>query len=117
MVSKRVKQSLMHTDIGHRENEFVELLTRIRKKLNVVFDVDSLNYTSVVLTGSGTTANESLLSSYGPDKKIAILTNGEFGDRLVDIAKCHKVNAIPVDFGWEIQLILNMLKILSRKRK
>ena len=36
MVSKRVKQSLMHTDIGHRENEFVELLTRIRKKLNVV---------------------------------------------------------------------------------
>ena len=117
MVSKRVKQSLMHTDIGHRENEFVELLTRIRKKLNVVFDVDSLNYTSVVLTGSGTTANESLLSSYGPDKKIAILTNGEFGDRLVDIAKCHKVNVIPVDFGWGNPIDIEYVKNIIEKTK
>lgn len=100
MVSKAVKSALLHADIGHRETEFIEILTRCRNKLNKVYGVSSNEYTNVILTGSGTAANEALLSSYGPGKKLLILSNGEFGNRLVDLARCHGVDVTPLEFGW-----------------
>ncbi|MGZ4163027.1 MAG: aminotransferase class V-fold PLP-dependent enzyme [Tumebacillaceae bacterium] len=100
MVSKKVKSALLHADIGHRETEFIEILTRTRQKLNKVYGVTSSDYTNVIITGSGTAANEALLSSYGPGKKLLILSNGEFGNRLIDLAKCHDLDYTPLEFGW-----------------
>lgn len=100
MVSKKVKSALLHADIGHRETEFIEILTRCRAKLNKVYGVEGNEYTNVILTGSGTAANEALLSSYGPGKKLLILSNGEFGNRLIDLARCHDLNYTALEFGW-----------------
>ncbi|MBL0386581.1 aminotransferase class V-fold PLP-dependent enzyme [Tumebacillus sp. ITR2] len=99
MVSKKVKSALLHADIGHRETEFIEILTRCRAKLNKVYGATH-DYTNVILTGSGTAANEALLSSYGPGKKLLILSNGEFGNRLIDLARCHDLNFTALEFGW-----------------
>jgi 2-aminoethylphosphonate-pyruvate transaminase len=100
MVSKKVKSALLHSDIGHRETEFIEILTRCRAKLNQAFGVAGQDYTNVIITGSGTSANEALLSSYGPGKKLLILSNGEFGNRLIDLARCHELDYTPLEFGW-----------------
>jgi 2-aminoethylphosphonate-pyruvate transaminase len=101
MVSQRVKTALLHNDIGHRETEFIEILTRTRAKLLKAFGADkSGTYTNVILTGSGTAANEALLSSYGPNKRLLIISNGEFGNRLIDIARCHRLDVTPLEFGW-----------------
>jgi 2-aminoethylphosphonate-pyruvate transaminase len=100
MVSHKVKSALLHSDIGHRETEFIEMLTRCRAKLNKVFGVRGGDYTNVILTGSGTAANEALLSSYGPGKKLLLLSNGEFGNRLIDLARCHDLDYTPLEFGW-----------------
>jgi 2-aminoethylphosphonate-pyruvate transaminase len=99
MVSKKVKSALLHADIGHRETEFIEILTRCRAKLNKVYGANN-EYTNVIITGSGTAANEALLSSYGPGKKLLILSNGEFGNRLLDLARCHNLNYTGLEFGW-----------------
>lgn len=58
MVSPRVKAALLHDDIGHREEEFSELLSRCRSKLNKIFGVTGNLYTNVIISGSGTSANE-----------------------------------------------------------
>jgi len=100
MVSKRVKQAMLHADIGHRETEFIEILTRCRSKLNKAYGVTGNEYTNIIITGSGTSANESLMSTYGPGKKLLVLSNGEFGNRLIDLARCHDLSFTPLEFGW-----------------
>ncbi|MCX7569867.1 aminotransferase class V-fold PLP-dependent enzyme [Tumebacillus sp. DT12] len=100
MVSHKVKSALLHADIGHRETEFIEILTRCRAKLNKAFGVKGGDYTNVIITGSGTSANEALLSSYGPGRKLLVLSNGEFGNRLSDLARCHGLDFTVLEFGW-----------------
>jgi 2-aminoethylphosphonate-pyruvate transaminase len=117
MVSPQVKSALLHSDIGHRETEFIEVLARTRQKLNQVFGVKSNQYTNVILTGSGTAANESLLSSYGPGKRLAIVTNGEFGNRLLEIARCHELEYIPIDFGWGRRVDLQRVENIIREER
>jgi 2-aminoethylphosphonate-pyruvate transaminase len=100
-VSPAVRRALMHEDIGHRESEFVEILTRTRQKLSQVFGVGTHSgYTNVILTGSGTAANEAVVSSYLCGKRTLVLANGEFGCRLVDLCLCHGVDVTALDFGW-----------------
>jgi len=100
-VSPQVRRALQHADIGHREYEFVEILTRTRQKLLRVFGVGaSPEYTDVILTGSGTAANEALISSYLSGKRVAVLSNGEFGERLAALCRCHQIDVSGLDFGW-----------------
>nr|WP_051541124.1 aminotransferase class V-fold PLP-dependent enzyme [Caldalkalibacillus mannanilyticus] len=101
MVSPRVKAALLHDDIGHREEEFSELLSRCRSKLNKIFGVTGNLYTNVIISGSGTSANEAILSSYGTDKRLLLVSNGEFGERLMDLAHCHQLEYIPLRLDWD----------------
>ncbi|ARU61788.1 hypothetical protein CBW65_12685 [Tumebacillus avium] len=110
MVSKKVKSALLHADIGHRETEFIEILTRCRAKLNQAYGVTGKDYTNVIITGSGTSANEALLSSYGPGKKLLILSNGEFGNRLIDLARCHELDYTALEFGWANKIDLGQVE-------
>ncbi len=101
-VSNEVKEALLHPDIGHREVEFTTLLKRIRQKLSTVFGVRNfLKYTSVVINGSGSAANEAVLSSIGRDTKVLVLANGEFGDRLIELSEYYQetVNSLQLNWG------------------
>lgn len=101
MLSDRVRSALLHMDIGHREEEFSDLLDRARLKLSQAFGVRNHDkYTSVVITGSGSAANESVLSSLGAGRRILVLTNGEFGERLIDLAEIHQLNVIRFQLDW-----------------
>ena len=101
MVSSRVKRALVHTDIGHREVEFSEILNRVRWKLLRLFGVDKHKYATVIITGSGTAANECVLSSVlHKQEKILLLSNGAFGERLVEIVARHHRDHRVLRFGW-----------------
>ena len=63
-----------------------------------------------MLTGSGTAANESILSSVVGDKNILILSNGEFGERLHAISKIHNKNTFLLNFPWGQGLDLEQIK-------
>lgn len=101
MVSRRVKRAVAAPEIGHRELEFCELLNRARLKLGKVFGIRNFHrYTTVVLTGSGTAANEALLGTAAVGRRLLIPANGEFGERLVGIARHLGITVTPLPHRW-----------------
>lgn len=88
-VTERVRRSLLQPDICHREEEFSGLLRSIRERLLKIFGL-SKTHTVAVFSGSGTTALEAMLSSFArPDRKILVLSNGVYGQRIESILKIH----------------------------
>lgn len=99
--AKSVKKAFMDSEIGHRESEFSLLLQSINTKLLSLYGQrNDQRYYPVVITGSGTAANETVLSSVIGDKPILIVANGEFGERLYDISKIHNRKTFILNFGW-----------------
>ncbi|WP_434310208.1 pyridoxal-phosphate-dependent aminotransferase family protein [Hominifimenecus sp. rT4P-3] len=100
MVEEPVRQSLMHYDICHRSPEFEELFVGIQDKILRLFEADD-SYYSVVVSGSGTSANETCLSTVFKDGDEALLlNNGEFGNRLFEILSKYHVPTTNMEFGW-----------------
>jgi len=116
-VADNVRLAISQKDICHREVDFDLLLQSIESKLLKVFDVNPTDYRAVVITGSGTAANESILSSVVGDKNILIITNGEFGERLVDISTIHNNNTFKLEFPWGEELDLNKIEDYLERNK
>ena len=90
-VSPRVRRALLEPDLCHREPEFTRLLQNIRRKLTGIFGITS-THEAAILTGSGTLAVEAMLASYGDSqKKVLVLSNGVYGERLGEILEAHRV--------------------------
>ena len=110
-VARNVQEALCKEDICHREVEFDRLLQSIENKILNVFSVhNTSDYRAVVITGSGTAANEAILGSVVGNKNILILSNGEFGDRLYNISKILNKNTFFLEFGWGKKLDLDEIK-------
>ena len=100
-VAKNLRKAICKEDICHREADFDQLLMSIENKLLKLFQIKNIeDYRAVVITGSGTAANESMLSSVVGDKNILILSNGEFGDRLHNISSVYNTNTHLLNFAW-----------------
>lgn len=99
-VAQNVWQAV-HNHMGHREVEFSELMLQLNKKILDVFEVKhQTKYQSLIITGSGTAANETVLSSIGKNKHVLVITNGEFGERLYNISQLHNRNTHKIMFHW-----------------
>src|SRR2546421_724164 len=99
-LATNVKQAAIQEEIGHRETEFEQLLVRLQQNVLRVLEVKQpKDYAVVFVTGSGTAGNETILASLGR-KRLLVLTNGEFGERLLTIAKLHHKHVKQLDFGW-----------------
>ena len=113
-VTRRVRRALCGADICHREKEFSDLLSGLRKKLLKIFRISD-THTVAFITGSGTAALESMLCSFAEKgKKILVLSNGVYGERIRRILEIHDavVNVLtsrPGDFPKSEQ-IENFLK-------
>lgn len=100
-VEENVRMAIGKEGIGHREADFDILLQSIEKKLLQLFEIrNTSDYQPIVITGSGTAANEAMISSTVGDKNILILSNGEFGERLFDLSKMHNKNTFLLQFNW-----------------
>ena len=100
MTRQNVRESLMHYDICHRSKEFEAMYAGLCKKINRIFNADD-TYRSVVISGSGTSANETVISSVLNDgDKVLLLRNGEFGDRLKQLYDQYKIEYVDCSFEW-----------------
>lgn len=100
MVEEPVRQALVHYDICHRSPEFEALYARIQKKLVALFEGDE-SYCAVVVSGSGTSANETCLSSvFHSGDEALLINNGEFGGRLLEILDKYAVPTTQIEPGW-----------------
>ncbi len=117
-VAKNVQIAICKEDICHRESDFDCLLQSIENKLLKLFEIKTIaDYRAVVITGSGTAANESILSSVVGNQNILILSNGEFGERLFNISKIHNKNTFLLEFAWAESLNLEKIEAYLQKHQ
>ncbi len=112
--AESVKRAAIAHEICHREPEFSDLLKRVEDGLIKLLDIRQKSlYRAVFLTGSGSAANESVLSSIVGEGKVLVLSNGEFGERLYKVSKLHNERTIQLKFYWgepmNIQLIESLI--------
>lgn len=104
-----VKMSMVVPDICPREKEFVDILTEVREGLLEIAGADDNNYTSILIAGSGTAVMDSVINSTVPqNKKIMIINNGAYGERMVKIAKAYNIKYVELKFSWTESLDLNV---------
>jgi len=100
-VAKNVREAIGREDICHRETDFDHLLQSVENKILTLFEIrNKAKFRAVVITGSGTAANEAILSSVVGDGTVLILSNGEFGERLYATSKIHNANTFLLEFPW-----------------
>ena len=90
--SPTVKEAMLR-DLGSRDDEFIALVRNIRTQLLALANVgQSSGYESILIQGSGTFGVESVLSSVIPSNgKLLALTNGAYGERIIQIAARHHI--------------------------
>jgi 2-aminoethylphosphonate-pyruvate transaminase len=91
--SRRVREALVTPDLCHREPEFFDVMRDCRARLVGALGVAD-THAAVLFTGSGTAAVEAALSSAVPqDRRVLIVDNGVYGDRLVRMATAHGIGS------------------------
>jgi 2-aminoethylphosphonate aminotransferase len=112
-----VKQSLIVPDICPREEEFGNIIKDIRNDLVKIAGGDE-NYTSILFAGSGTAAMDAVINSVvTPSKKILIINNGAYGERLVKIAQTYSIDYIELKFEWGKAINLDSIEDVLIKNR
>jgi len=117
-VSKKTKEAMVYSEIGHRESEFSDLFKDIKEKLPYAFGVNPQQYSTIVIGGSGTAATETLLSSIlHKNKKTLVVSNGAFGERIAEICDLYKISILHLNYGWGVYPKLEEIEEKLRKNK
>jgi len=79
MDSEKVRQALLHPDMCHRVPSFENVIQNVQNKLLEVYKANE-DYAILLITGSGTAANETVISScFTADDEVLLISNVEFG--------------------------------------
>jgi 2-aminoethylphosphonate-pyruvate transaminase len=101
-LSARVRSAMQREDLCHREPEFATLQNGIREKLLSLYGLDSARWAAALMTGSGTAAVESMVTSLVPENgKILIVENGVYGERMARIAQRYGIANVQVTSAWQ----------------
>ena len=117
-VAETLRVAITKQDICHREPDFDALLGSIERKLISLFQIrNRARYRAVVITGSGTAANEAILSSVVGKGAILILSNGEFGGRLHKTSVIHNKRTHLIEMPWGMPFDLAQIEAYLRDHK
>jgi len=98
--SDTVKYAQVVPDICPREQEFVDLMTEVRKDLVKVVHGDPDKYSAVIFTGSGSIIQDVCVNSLVPaGKKICVVNNGAYSARMVEIAQYYHIPCVNLEFA------------------
>ncbi len=118
LTSDRVKKAALNPDLCHRSKMFEEIYSGLKGKVTELFRGDTESYISVVVSGSGTASNETVISSiFDTNDEILIITNGEFGNRLLEISNTYKIPTRVVRFDWGEYPDLNRIEDALKRYK
>jgi aspartate aminotransferase-like enzyme len=110
----RVRKAFERVPESHRSDFFIADFQRTRGRLCQLVRACHVQ----ILLGSGTLANDAVAAQLTLEKKPGlILSNGEFGDRLIDQAKRFGLTFDTLKFEWGQPIDLNAVQqLLSRNR-
>lgn len=96
--SKTVKAAML-IDWCTWDDDYNNIVQQVRQTL-VRLATPAKGYTSVLMQGSGTASVESVIGSAIPATgKLAVLTNGVYGNRIVEIAEYLNIPVVAIDSG------------------
>jgi 2-aminoethylphosphonate-pyruvate transaminase len=100
MVKDNVRRALLHYDICHRNPEFEAMFQDTQAKILKLLRADA-SYYSVIVSGSGTSANETVMSSiFRPGEGVILIRNGVFGERLLEFINKYQLPLVDLSFPW-----------------
>ena len=111
-VSPAVKSAFARPAISHRSDEFLKIHNKTKSLLTELVNTKHVE----IITGSGTLANDviagqlSLLNTKG-----LIVSNGEFGERLIKHAENLRLKYKTICFSWGEPFINNIIKKTAGK--
>ncbi len=110
MVRDDVRHALLHYDICHRSPEFETMFVDTQDKIKKLFGADD-SYYALIVSGSGTSANETVLSSlFAEGESVLLIRNGVFGERLQEILDKYKVPYVDCAFEWATYPDVNVIR-------
>jgi len=96
-ITREVRRALSETPISHRSHAFKQLYGRTTAQLCSAFRVKDV----ILLSGSGTLANEAMIHEIKHQGgKGLILSNGEFGYRLIEQAHRNSLDFTTYELAW-----------------
>lgn len=97
-----IAEAFTEFEFCHREEEFSALFEAVQRNTLTVAGIrEPENYTVLLVTGSGTAGNESVLNSVvDTDDVVVVLANGEFGERLGAISKTYNPKTELLEHAW-----------------
>jgi aspartate aminotransferase-like enzyme len=96
-IPEDVREIFGRIPVSHRADDFVHAFKSLQEKICKATGARHV----VFMTGSGTLANEAMIAQLKRSgKKVLILTNGEFGNRLIDQAEKQQVSFEVYRKGW-----------------
>jgi len=101
MVSERVRNATLHPQVCHRVRTFEDVIQNLQKNLLKVYKANE-EHIVLLITGSGTAANETVISSYlAPGEQVLLISNGAFGCRLEEILDIHDTKTTTLNYEWD----------------
>ena len=92
--------SFQHTFM-HRDDEFHEMYFEVDEKLKNMVCSKPSDFITLLVTGSGTSSMDEVISAFVGHKKTLFLTNGLFGERWISIGKFYnEENVFVYNSGW-----------------
>lgn len=108
--SETVRNALLRGDMCHRESEFSTILSNTRKKILKAFTPNG-DYTTAIITGSGTASLEAgICSSISDEKKILVINNGVYGERISRISDAYKLSKVELKYDWRERPDINQIE-------
>jgi 2-aminoethylphosphonate-pyruvate transaminase len=116
-VSERVQAAFMRAAANGTEADGAEWLHGIRVRLLSAFVPGAeSDYTAVILPGSGSAAVEAaLLSSLPHGKRILVINNGYYGDRLSAMVGAQRLGVAELKFDWSAKPDVEKVRLALRQ--
>lgn len=115
-LSNRVRKALLRPDLCHREREFIKLQNDIRANLLKVYNLPQKDWAAVLLTGSGTSAMEAMLTSMVPDNgHVLIIENGVYGERMSRMAEVYHIKHTRLYHAWGEEIDFKALEKIIKQ--
>lgn len=101
------------------DDDYKAITQDIRQRLLAIGNFDSEEYTSVLMQGSGTFGVESMLTSLtSKEDTILVLSNGKYGERLIEILDYAHRNYVVKEYSYEdIPKAEDVDQILSKQKE
>lgn len=96
------------------DDDYKQITQQIRADLLTLAHVSSLDYTTVLMQGSGTFGVESVISSVIPQTGVLLLlSNGAYGERIAKMCEYHNISCIHITQDYnkipDAEQVANML--------